>query len=126
MGFDFGTTKIGVAIGQKLTGTATAIAIVKAKAGKPDWPLVDKLVQEWQPSKMIVGLPLNMDDSMSDMAVMATKFSRRLHGRYHLEVELYDERLSSFEAGLEARARGESGNIDDIAAKLILETWLRS
>ncbi len=123
MGFDFGQSKIGVAIGQKLTSSATPLAIVPAKDGKPDWQQMDKLIEEWQPGRFVVGLPLNMDDSMSDMAQAASKFSRRLTGRYGINAEMMDERLSTFEARQMAE---ESDQIDDVAAKLILESWLRS
>lgn len=118
MGFDFGSSKIGVSIGQGLTSTATALTIIRAQDGIPDWDALDKLVSEWQPKVFVVGLPLNMDDTMSDMAKAATRFSRRLNGRYHIKAEMMDERLSTFEA------KEYSGQVDAIAAKLILESWL--
>lgn len=118
MGFDFGSSKIGVSIGQGLTSTATALTIIRAQDGIPDWDALDKLVSEWQPKVFVVGLPLNMDDTMSDLAKAATRFSRRLNGRYHIRAEMMDERLSTFEA------KEFSGQVDAIAAKLILETWL--
>lgn len=120
MGFDYGTTKMGIAVGQSLTGTATPIAVIRARDGIPDWDAIDALVREWSPRQFVVGLPINMDGSMSDMARAAAKFGRRLTGRYHLPHELADERLSSFEA----REFGDDDNIDAVAAKLILETWL--
>ena len=120
MAFDFGTTKIGVAIGQKITGTATPVAIVKARDGIPQWQVMDRLVEEWQPTVLVVGLPINMDGSESDMSKAATRFSRRLHGRYGISIELMDERLSTFEA----REFEAADQLDSIAAKLILETWL--
>ena len=120
MGFDFGTTKIGVAVGQTITGTANPVAIIPARDGIPDWGKLDDLIKEWRPEKFVVGLPLNMDDTMSDMAAAATKFSRRLTGRYQLTAELIDERLSTFEA----RGLSDESAVDAVAAKLILETWL--
>jgi len=120
MAFDFGTTKIGVAVGQKITGTATPLAIVKARDGIPQWQMMDRLVEEWQPTVLVVGLPINMDGSESDMSKAATRFSRRLHGRYGISIELMDERLSTFEA----REFKVPDQLDSIAAKLILETWL--
>ena len=120
MGFDFGTTKIGVAVGQSVTRTATALTTVKARQGKPDWPVIDQLVAEWKPALFVVGLPLNMDDSESEMSAAAEKFARRLNGRYQLETIMVDERLSTFEA------RGNStGDIDAEAARVILESYLR-
>ena len=120
MAFDFGTTKIGVAIGQKITGTATPLAVVKARDGIPLWQMIDRLVEEWKPTVFVVGLPINMDGTESDMSKAATRFSRRLHGRYGISIELMDERLSTFEA----REFETPGQLDAIAAKLILETWL--
>ena len=120
MAFDFGTTKIGVAVGQKITGTATPVAIVKARDGIPQWQVMDRLVEEWRPTVLVVGLPINMDGSESDMSKAATRFSRRLHGRYGISIELMDERLSTFEA----REFEAPDQLDSIAAKLILETWL--
>lgn len=120
MAFDFGTTKIGVAIGQKITGTATPVAVVKARDGIPQWLVIDRLVEEWQPTVLVVGLPINMDGTESDMSKAATRFSRRLHGRYGISIELMDERLSTFEA----REFESPDQLDAIAAKLILETWL--
>ena len=120
MAFDFGTTKIGIAVGQKITGTATPVAIVKARDGIPQWPVIDQLMEEWQPTVLVVGLPINMDGTESDMSKAATRFSKRLHGRYGIGIELMDERLSSFEA----REFETPDQLDAIAAKLILETWL--
>ena len=122
MGFDFGQTKIGVAVGQSVTGTATPLGIVKARDGKPDWNAVDGYVTEWKPSVMVVGLPLNMDDTMSEMGEAAAKFGRRLNGRYNLPVEMVDERLSTFEA----RGMTDEDQVDAVAAKLILETYLQT
>ena len=122
MGFDFGTTKIGVAIGQHVTKTATALAIVRARDGKPRWEQLDALVNEWQPTTMVVGLPLNMDGSTSNMAVAAKKFAGRLTGRYGTPTQLMDERLTTFEA----KQQSDSELVDAIAAKLILESWLRN
>jgi putative Holliday junction resolvase len=120
MAFDFGTKRIGVAVGQKITGTATPVSVVKAIDGKPEWQVIDRLVEEWKPAVFVVGLPINMDGTQSDMSKAATRFSRRLHGRYGIRIELMDERLSTFEA----REFETPDQLDAIAAKLILETWL--
>ncbi|MDA0271846.1 MAG: Holliday junction resolvase RuvX [Proteobacteria bacterium] len=120
MAFDYGTKRIGVAVGQKITGTATPVAVVKARDGVPDWQVIGRLVEEWKPTVFVVGLPINMDGTESDMSVAATRFSRRLNGRYGIRIELMDERLSTFEA----REFETTDQLDAIAAKLILETWL--
>jgi putative holliday junction resolvase len=117
MAFDYGTKRIGVAVGQKITGTATPVAVVKARDGVP---VIGRLVEEWKPTVFVVGLPINMDGTESDMSVAATRFSRRLNGRYGIRIELMDERLSTFEA----REFETTDQLDAIAAKLILETWL--
>ena len=98
LGFDYGLKQIGVASGQTLTNSAEGIAILKAVDGIPDWSQVDKLLQEWRPDLVVVGLPLNMDDSESDLSSRARKFARRLYGRFGVEVEMVDERLTSREA----------------------------
>ena len=120
MGFDYGTKKIGVAIGQLLTNTATPLAIVKANNGKPDWASIENLVNEWQPKRFVVGLPINMDDSESEMSLKARRFSRQLNGRFAVPADTMDERLSSFEV---RNARKDA--IDDLSAVVILESWLR-
>lgn len=123
MAFDFGMGKIGVAIGQKITGSATPLKILKARDGVPNWQDIESLIKEWQPALLVVGLPLNMDGTPSEMSRLAEKFSRKLAGRYNLPAETMDERLTSFEAAEFAEA---DEPVDAIAAKLILESWLKS
>jgi len=129
MAFDFGLRQIGVAVGNCLLGTTQPVRVLKAKEGAPDWRAVEDLVNEWRPDLLLVGDPLNMDDSASELCQRARKFSRRLHGRLGLPVEMIDERLSSFEAKHNSREQGHRGNfkeqpIDSYAAELILQTWL--
>jgi putative Holliday junction resolvase len=121
MGFDYGTRKIGVATGQLITRTANPIAIVPARDGIPNWGDIEKLIIEWKPSQLVVGLPLNMDGSESEMSIRALKFARRLTGRFNLPHHTVDERLSSREAREQSTTARQ---IDDIAAKIILESWL--
>lgn len=133
LSFDYGTTFIGVAVGQSITGTATPLPALKARDGIPDWAQIEKLITEWKPQRLLVGLPLNMDGSESDMSVRAKKFAQRLHGRFCLPFELWDERLSSFEARgemLEQNRKNKSGGknfrargVDSLSARLILESW---
>ena len=128
MAFDFGTRRIGVAVGQELLATGQPVAMINARDGIPDWHQVEALLTEWQPDLVVVGLPLNMDDTENDMCARARKFGKRLHGRYHLPVEMVDERLTSFEAKGDVMAAGGSRDfgrhgVDDRAAVLILETW---
>jgi putative Holliday junction resolvase len=131
MAFDFGTKKIGVAVGQSLTGTASPISVLKAKEGIPDWELVDKMVKEWRPNVFVVGMPFNMDGSENEMTVLALKFSQSLQGRFNKPCYTMDERLSSREArDLKRQVAEEQGKkfndkevIDSFAAQLILENW---
>jgi len=123
LAFDFGLNKIGVAAGQAITRSAGAVTTLKARAGIPDWQAVDALLSEWQPDVLLVGLPLNMDQSMSAMGQRAKQFAAALRTRYQLDVEMVDERLTSFEA------RGLSADLNArhaIAARLIAETYLNS
>tara|TARA_B100001964_G_scaffold245799_1_gene336418 strand:+ start:11827 stop:12240 length:414 start_codon:yes stop_codon:yes gene_type:complete len=122
MAFDFGRNKIGIAVGHTITKTATPIAIIKARDGIPEWLEIEKLIREWQPGLFVVGLPINMDGSPSEMSRLAEKFARRLQGRFDIPYEMMDERLSSFEA----RSGEASDNpIDDVAAQLILESFFQ-
>ena len=121
MSFDFGMKRIGVAVGQKVTQTASGLGVVQASDGIPKWDYLDKIVLDWQPERFIIGLPINMDGSNSEMSKKAQKFSRRISSRYNIRSEMFDERLTSFEA----REHDGKTHIDAIAAKIILESWLR-
>ncbi|ERK06326.1 MAG: Holliday junction resolvase RuvX [Pantoea sp.] len=128
LGFDFGTKSIGVAVGQQLTGTARALAALKAQDGTPDWNLIERLLKEWQPDYVVVGLPLNMDGSEQELTARARKFANRLHGRFGVRVELQDERLSTVEARAGLFERGgyralQKGAVDSQSAVIILEDW---
>lgn len=128
LAFDFGLRRIGVAFGQELLGTARPVTMIPARDGIPDWRPIESLLAEWQPDLVVVGLPLNMDGTESDMCARARKFGKRLHGRFHVPVEMMDERLSSFEAKEAVLAEGGSSDfgrhgVDDLAAVLILESW---
>lgn len=131
LGFDFGTTRIGVASGQAVTGTATPLAPLAARDGIPDWNLLDHLIADWQPDALVVGLPLNMDGSISEMARRARKFANRIQDRYQLPCFLIDERLTTAEAKRIHLDAGGGTNfkqesVDGIAARLLLEDWFQS
>ena len=125
--FDYGLKRIGVAVGQDITGTANALTTLKASDGKPDWEAISRLITQWQPDAVVVGLPLNMDGSSHELTDRAQRFGNQLHGRYNLRAYFVDERLSSLEAErlLKSRSRKvQAEDIDKLAAKVILETWL--
>ncbi|UZJ43343.1 Holliday junction resolvase RuvX [Marinimicrobium sp. C6131] len=129
LGFDYGLKNIGVATGQTLTGTATPQAALRARDGVPDWSEVEALLRDWRPDLVLVGLPLNMDGTESELSARARKFANRIHGRFGVAVEMVDERLSSFAAKGEVMARGGSQDygknpVDAIAARLIVETYM--
>ncbi|WP_233972340.1 Holliday junction resolvase RuvX [Pectobacterium versatile] len=128
LAFDFGTKSIGVAIGQEITGTARALTSFKAQEGIPDWQKVEKLLSEWQPNLVVVGLPLNMDGTEQPLTARARKFANRLHGRFGIAIELHDERLSTVEARADLFERGgfkalDKGSVDAASAVIILESW---
>ncbi len=122
LGFDFGLRRIGIAVGQSVTGTATPLHVVPAKAGQPNWSFIGDLIDGWQPTQLLVGLPLNMDGTASELSQRAEKFARRLHGRFGIRVDTIDERLSSREA--QALDSHQNQPIDALAAVVIIETWL--
>lgn len=131
LGFDFGTTRIGVAVGQEITMTATPISPIKARDGIPNWDKMEALIKEWQPDGFVVGLPLNMDGTENEMCQRARKFAKRLHGRYNKPSYMMDERLSSYEAkGEVIRSSGnrnfKENSVDGIAAQMILESWFQT
>ena len=124
-GFDFGPRKIGVAVGQTVTGSASPLTTIRSRGERPDWARIEGLIREWQPKAAVVGLPINKDDSETGLAPRARRFARQLQGRFGLEVHLVDERLTSLEARRQlGHAAASPGAIDAMAAKLILETWL--
>ncbi|RKZ88702.1 MAG: Holliday junction resolvase RuvX [Gammaproteobacteria bacterium] len=129
LGFDFGLKNIGVAVGQELTQTANPLTVIKARDGIPDWDKIEALLDQWQPQLLIVGLPLNMDDSEQEMTAASRRFGNRLHGRFQIPVEWQDERLSTYEAlnqlGIRNKMQSNNrGDVDRISAQLILQSWL--
>jgi putative Holliday junction resolvase len=128
LGFDFGTARIGVAVGQTLTATASPLVTLEARGTRPDWPPIDRLVEEWRPVALLVGLPRNMDGSDSEMTALAARFMRQLQSRYGLPTHGVDERLTTFEAVQRLSEAGLSHDrqrqqLDQVAAQLIIETW---
>ncbi|MFZ1295837.1 MAG: Holliday junction resolvase RuvX [Pseudomonadales bacterium] len=123
LAFDYGLRTIGVAVGNALLGSASALTTLAARDGVPDWERVRRLLEEWKPDLLLVGLPLNMDDTPSDMSVRAERFARRLTGRFGIASEMMDERLSSFEARSLVDDYAQYVALDSIAACLILQSW---
>jgi putative Holliday junction resolvase len=133
LGFDVGLRWIGVAVGQELTASARPLTTLRCQSQQPDWPALDRLMADWQPAALVVGLPLPADGGTSAVSEAARRFGRDLHDRYRLPVALMDERLSSHEAADRLRQaippgrrhRPTKAAVDALAAALILESWLR-
>ena len=123
LGFDYGSKNIGVAVGQTLTLSASPLCILRNIKSKPDWQAIDQLISEWQPDALIVGDPLEMGGAETHATAGARKFARQIEARYQKPVFLADERLTSRTARLD-NPHKQAADIDDLAAKLILETWL--
>ena len=126
LGFDYGRKRIGVAVGQRLTRSATALTTVRARDGKPDWPAIAHLIEEWEPDALVVGIPYHVDGSEQDMTRAARRFCRQLEGRYGFPVYQSDERLSSYivESSRPLKCYSDQ-DIDSQAAQLILQDWLQ-
>jgi len=126
LGFDYGRRRIGVAVGQRLTQSATPLTTIRARDGKPDWPSVTRLIEEWKPGALVVGIPYHMDGAEQDMTHAAKKFCRQLEGRYRLPVHQAEERLSSWVVENQLSAREQAGtDIDALSAQIILQDWLQ-
>ena len=133
LGFDYGRRRIGIAVGQRVTGSAHALATLPATDGSPDWERLDALVEEWRPTELVVGVPYNADGTPHDLTREALDFAHALGARSGLTVHTVDERLSSVEAerALKAqrgagRRRIGKGDVDAAAACVILGSWLES
>lgn len=134
LAFDFGVKSIGVAqvnlAAAAITGTCNELPPLPAKEGIPNWLEVEKLLTQWQPERLVVGLPFDSKGEDMEITRRARKFGNRLNARFKIGVIFIDETLSTKTAKAEAHQRGHQGNyakqpIDSIAARLILESWLR-
>ena len=119
--FDFGTKHIGIAVAEPRADLARGLATIPARDGEPRWDVLDTVVKEWQPERLVVGLPINMDGTPSESSAQARLFGDRLAARYALTVDYADERLSTFEA-VSRGAPAEDTHAR--AAEIIGETWL--
>ncbi|WLI88389.1 Holliday junction resolvase RuvX [Massilia sp. R2A-15] len=117
-GFDFGIKRIGIAMGNTLTGQAQPLSVVKAIDNATRFAQIGALVAEWKPARLVVGEPRHPDGAEHEMTLRCRRFANQLHGRFNLPVELVDERYSS--AVIQAK-RGEV--IDAKAAAIILQQY---
>lgn len=131
LGFDFGTKRIGVAVGQFITRRASPITILNSRGGIPDWKSIEALKNEWKANAFVVGMPYNMDGTEQEITKGAKKFGRHLEKMFKLPVYFVDERLTTKEAQWSLRENKEkkrlqnNKNVDSLAAKIILESFLR-
>lgn len=132
LAFDFGRRRIGVACGDTVSRTASALAAVPCGPNGPRWELIGSMLKEWQPDMAVVGLPYNVDGSDSEQSLAARGFAAELARRFGVEVALVDERYSSLEAEARLKSARKSGlrrrrvaksDVDAAAASVILERW---
>lgn len=128
LAFDFGTKRIGVAVGEMMLKTARPLTTIAGEANAARFEAIGRLIDEWQPVRLVVGLPLALDGSEHEMTARSRRFANQLHGRYHLPVDFADERLSSATAEERLRARGVSAGrnkeaVDAEAAAVILQSY---
>jgi putative Holliday junction resolvase len=135
LSFDYGLRRIGVAVGNTLTGTAEALATIDAADGVPDWRAIDRCIADWRPAAIVAGVPYNMAGRDARLTTAALRFADELGQRYGIEVHRVDERPTSREAEdsfRELRRSGAKtkrvrrGDVDREAARLLLLQWLRA
>lgn len=131
LAFDFGEKRIGVATGETLLASAHPLTVIHAESNDDRFAAIGKLIDEWRPVQLVVGLPTHADGTPHDMTRLATKFAERLQRRFKLPVALADERLTSLDAEARLRETGRNSRsakplLDAVAAQLILQTWFES
>jgi putative Holliday junction resolvase len=125
LAFDFGTQHIGVAVGQTVTKTSSPLIILNvAREGKEIWKTISSLIDEWKPDQLLVGKPLNMDGTPSEMMKKVDPFFNKLQKISNIPCELVDERLTSFEAKQLIQTQSRDDRVDDLAAKIFLDNWI--
>ena len=131
LAFDFGEKRIGVATGETLLGSAHPLTVIHAESNDDRFAAIGKLIAEWQPTHLVVGLPTHADGTPHEMTRLACKFGERLAKRFNLPVSYADERLTSLDAEARLRETGRNSKtakplLDAVAAQLILQTWFES
>ncbi|WP_151193336.1 Holliday junction resolvase RuvX [Cysteiniphilum sp. JM-1] len=128
IGLDYGKSRIGIASGQMITKTATPIATIAAKQGEPEWHELDKIIKQWRPSDIIVGLPIDAKDQETKITEEARAFAQKVELRYQKPVHLISETFSTREARWRLEEVQNKSNrhlkVDAFAACVILETWM--
>ena len=129
--FDFGEQRIGVAVGEHLLASANPLTTIDNESNEVRFEIITKLVKEWQPKLLIVGLPLSLDGAETAITQLCKKFARRLNGRFNIPVLMIDERYSSVEASdmlnqTGVKGRAQKAMLDQVAAQTILQSYFDS
>ena len=128
IGFDFGSRRIGVAVGETSTRIASPLGAIEGEANDARFDAIGRIVDEWHPAGFVVGLPRHADGSEHAVAKLAEKFARRLQARYGVPVAFVDETLTSADAEASLKATrtraGRKSDVDALAAALILQSFL--
>ena len=129
IGFDFGQKRIGVAIGNNISKSAQALITIESASSNQKFEAIQKIMDEWQPVSIVVGVPFNVDGSEHKVTNLCKKFAKQLEQKYALPIHLIDERYTSIEASYEIQdkkidLKKKNLLIDQIAAKIILQSYL--
>jgi len=130
--FDFGLKRTGVAVGNTVTGSASPETALFSTDEKPDWEGITRLVEEWKPVQLVVGMPTELDGTESPLSKRIVRFCNQLNGRYNLPVDQENEQFTSIEAAQRLKQLRQSGRkkkvqkeeVDKLAAAIILENWM--
>jgi putative Holliday junction resolvase len=129
IGFDFGQKRIGIAVGNNISKTAQALITIDSSSNNQKFEVIQKIIEEWQPISIVVGVPFNVDGSEHKVTNLSRKFAKQLEQKYSLPTHLIDERYTSIEANHEIKdkkidLKKKKLLIDQIAAKIILQSYL--
>ena len=124
--FDYGEKKIGVAVGQTATNTSSPLQIIFNKENNINWVSISSILDEWKPDLILIGKPLNMDGSESEMMKKINKFYIKLKSIYDADIEFVDERLTTFEARQILKDNKQDDNVDAHAAKILIDSWFEN
>jgi putative Holliday junction resolvase len=131
LAFDFGERRIGIAVGEHLINSANPLITIDNESNEVRFAAITQLINEWRPKLLVVGLPLSLDGSETEVTQLCKKFARRLNGRFNLPVIMIDERYSSTEASqllneTGIRGRAQKAMLDQVAAQTILRSYFDS
>jgi putative Holliday junction resolvase len=134
LGLDYGRRRIGVAVGQTITGTATPVVTLYCHHDSPDWKAIENLIDQWQPQVIVVGTPLTRVNRGHEIQGLIKRLCSRLHDKFALPVHTFNESYTSAEAYRRLKAMRQAGRtkkiskeeIDSLAAAILLESWMAS